>query len=224
MSRGLEFSVNPNVFCLIFSENENDQFVPIGSGCFFMKHNLVLTAKHVVEDRKSPNSNLKIANGLKSGNQLLNVDVTDCWSHPDIDISLLHIQDDQVGQLEVTHPLFPSHYSYTTTNGFAVAGYDAPSSNTDQYSWKIMFHHVKHFNESQRSRTSSNEFCLEFKAPWIHAGYSGAPILGEGGGVIGVVTQAFNAVEESTTNSNKGHARATSVYPVVESFSTPFQN
>lgn len=222
MSNNLSFSVDARVFCTLFSLADCE-WSAIGSGCVFMRRNLVLTAKHVVEDRPSLDSPIRVANGLKDGVELVSVNVTEYWCHPDIDIALLKLTDHGTDRLKVSHPLFPSHFSFNDRVGFAAVGYDRASSDPQSQLWVNKVHHVSKFSTVQRNRASSDEYCIEFDAPWIAGGYSGGPLLSEGGGVIGVIIQVYESVEETGGGKPSGRGRATSIYPAVESFLTPFE-
>lgn len=221
MSRNLSFSVDARTLCVLFSRSDSE-WSAIGSGCIFMRRDLVLTAKHVVTDRPVADSPMRVANGLKIGNELALADVSAYWCHPDIDIALLKLSAPGAVYLDVSHPLYPSHFSLNDTLGCGAVGFDKAESSPEAHRWILKAHHVSSFTAVTRNRASSDEFCLEFEAPWIASGYSGGPLLGEGGGVIGVIIQVFEDVRGSDAGRPKGRCRATSIYPAVESFLTPF--
>jgi|GEM_PF-2904006 len=222
MGKNLSIAVDARVFCTLFSHSDR-VWSAVGSGCIFMRRDLVLTAKHVVEDRPFSDSPMRAVNGSKDGDELISADVTAYWCHPDIDIALLKLTHEGSIRLGGHRPLFPSHFSLNDRLGVAAVGYDRALSNPDAGVWVNKVHHVSEFTSVERNRASSDEFCLEFEAPWVAGGYSGGPLLGEGGGVIGVIIQVYESVEGTGAGRVSGRGRATSIYPALESFLTPFE-
>ncbi len=222
MGNTFSITVDARVFCTLFSHSDRG-WSAIGSGCIFMRRDLVLTAKHVVEDRPSSDSPMRAANGSKDGSEIISADVEAYWCHPDIDIALLKLTPEGASQLGGSRPLYPSHFSLNDRLGVAAVGYDKASSNPDAGLWVNKVHHLSEFTSVERNRTSSDEFCLEFEAPWVAGGYSGGPLIGEGGGVIGVIIQVYESVVGTDAGKPGGRGRATSIYPAVESFLTPFE-
>jgi hypothetical protein len=60
----------------------------------------------------------------------------------------------------------------------------------------MLVNHVPAFTVEVREREGLNEELVVFNAPRSEGGHSGGPIMGEGGGVVGVVIQ--NYVENGT--------------------------
>jgi len=203
------------VFCQIDDDGSHRAF---GSGFFFMKSNLVVTARHVIDDVITSRRPTYIMNGPGRGAKPINR-----WAHPDpgIDLALVQCDDEDLNAPHV--PLFPAGFQHNRSEGAIAIGYCAAKSNAESKSWTIQVNHVQAFAESRRDRGRSTEWVLEFQNDWMAGGFSGGPVLSLGGGVIGVLIQSFGTDTSSNSGVDLRHGRATSILPLLDYFRSPFE-
>jgi Trypsin-like serine proteases, typically periplasmic, contain C-terminal PDZ domain len=180
-----------------------------------MRRDLVLTAKHVLDEAVEEERPIFLVNGSDEG-RLTCASLRKLYSHPEIDLALVQVA---LEDLRIDHPLFPAHFPLNQGQGAIAFGYNRSMSNNATNTWVFSAHEVKAFTPQKRERYfGSIEFVLEFDAPWIEPGFSGGPVITIGGGVVAVLTEG--AIRNGALQSV---GRATSVYPMVESFRSPFE-
>jgi hypothetical protein len=101
-------------------------------------------------------------------------------------------------------------------------GYN-PNTNTET-NVHIEPHHIPVIKIEEHSRCNSDEYVLDFEAPWMVPGNSGGPVLAEGGGVVAIMKEFYEAAESNTSARGTRIGRATSVYPVIDLFFSPFES
>jgi hypothetical protein len=72
----------------------------------------------------------------------------------------------------------------------------------------IEINQILSFDTETRDRAEGREELIVFDAPFAEGGNSGAPVCGEGGGVVGAVIECFQF-------EDKQRARATSLRPLL---------
>lgn len=206
--------------CVFVEMSDDGPGKPFGTGCFFMKRDLVLTAKHVLEDVVREQRPFFIANGSEGG-RLIGATPKLVFSHTDVDLSLVRVSPDG---LQITNPLFPAHFPLNKPTGAMAAGYRRDLSDTAKSSWTLAVHKVADFEAQKWERYSGfKEFVLQFDAPWMEPGCSGGPVITLGGGVVAVLTEGFsNDVSDTTQPALRASGRATSIYPILDLFRSPF--
>jgi S1-C subfamily serine protease len=192
----------------------------LGSGCFFMRRDLILTAKHVLEEVVEQQRPIYVANGSDNG-KLFGARPLSFFSHQDIDLGLVRVSTEG---LQLDHPLYPSHYALHEATGAVGVGYDRTASDNSTNSWQFGVHQISNLDVEERERNSGSvEYSLQFEAPWMQPGCSGGPVITPGGGVAAVLVEGFSVHTESAHETLGGRGRATSIYPMVEAFHSPFE-
>ena len=207
--------------CLFVEKLPHGSNRALGGGCFFMRRDLILTAKHVVEDAVAQQRPIFVANGSENG-KLLAARPRHLYAHPEIDIALVQVSTDD---LHIDHPLYPSHFPLHVETGAVGVGYDRHASDNSANTWVFGVHRIDKFESQKRERYhGSIEYALHFEAPWMESGCSGGPVITSGGGVAAVLIQDFTtASDTSQEDVPKAFGRATSVYPIVDTFRSPFE-
>lgn len=205
--------------CIFIERLADGSNKALGTGCFFMHRDLVLTAKHVLEKAVHERRQLFIANGSDQGN-LFGARPELFLPHPTIDLALVKVSEQY---LNVERPLYPAHFSLNKNSGSIAIGYSKSLSNNAANDWTLLCHHVKSFTVQERERSVSPvEYTLEFESSWITPGCSGGPVITLGGGVVAVLIDAFAECQDTTEAIPKASGRATSVYPIMQYFRSPF--
>lgn len=192
----------------------------LGTGCFFIHRHLVLTAKHVLENVVREQRQIFIANDSNQG-RLSGARPELFFPHPTIDLALVKVSEQD---LNIEHPLYPAHFSLNTASGGIAIGYNKSLSNNLINDWTLSVHSISSFDVQERERSAGPiEYILNFEAPWITPGCSGGPVITLGGGIVAVLTETFTDECQNTTISiPKISGRATSIYPIMEYFRSPF--
>jgi S1-C subfamily serine protease len=205
--------------CVFLEILKDGSSKPFGTGCVFMKRDLVLTARHVLEgiDEQRP---IFIANGSEGG-RLIGANPKLVFSHPDVDLALVRVS---LEELQINYPLFPGHFPLNKRVGAIAFGYRRDLSDASKRSWTLAAHEVADFEPQNWERYSGfKEFVLQFDAPWMEPGCSGGPVITLGGGVVAVLTEAFSSDASDTSQpAVKTSGRATSIYPILDLFRSPF--
>jgi len=213
-------SFDKHSVCVFVEKLSDGSNHALGSGCFFMKRDIVLTAKHVLEEAVENKKPVFIANGSENG-KLFGARPLRFYPHPEIDLALVQVSTEG---LKIDHPFYPSHFALNETTGTVAAGYDRNASDNVNNSWVVGLHRIESFEiERREHRLGSKEYTLHFEAPWIEPGCSGGPVITAGGGVAAVLIQGFANVKDSAETSPKNFGRATSIYPMVDAFHSPFE-
>jgi len=167
----------------------------LGGGCFFMRRDIILTAKHVLVDAVEQQKPLFVANGSDDG-KLFGARPLHFYSHPEIDLALVQVSTDG---LQIDHPLYPSHFALHEATGSVGAGYDRNASNNAANTWCFGIHAITKLNAEKRERKAGSvEYALQFEAPWMEPGCSGGPVITSGGGVAAVLIQSFTTANDTT--------------------------
>lgn len=196
MDKKLTLTIDKNAIETLW-DCEEDR--PIGTGFFFLRSDWMVTAKHITLTDELNKRSLAVV--LKDHCIVKGKIV---FIHPEIDISI--IQFDQTTKCNT--PLFPSYYKFTGANGLISVGY-SPSLKDEDNRPNLFFNRIESFKIEKRGRRSLDEETIVFKAPYIEGGFSGGPILGEGGGVVGIIIENF-------VSENEIYARATSILPLMK--------
>lgn len=211
--------IDRRALCIFVQKMADGSNRAFGSGCFFIRRDIILTAKHVVQDCGHEQSPICVVCGSEEG-RLKGARPIEYWSHAEIDIGLVRVEaNDDLP----TQPLFPAHLDQNRHAGAISLGLKISKSSNLDNSWVAEANHVKLFTVEKRERTGSIEVVMEYEAPFIERGNSGGPLLAMGGGVIAVTTQLFTNVESSDGVKRERMGRATSVYPAVAAFKSPFE-
>lgn len=216
----IEFEIGDGVFC-VFMQHKGGSSRPIGTGSFFLRRDVVLTAKHVVEESNHEQHPLSIR-VISNDGKKIGAKPVEYWSHPHIDIALVRVEAEE-GQLP-DQPLYPAHHSLNARFGAVLVGFSPSSSDPSNLQWVVKAYRVEAYSHEVRERTDSSETVIEFDAPFMEGGNSGGPLLSLGGGVIGVTSGFFSAQQESSVSNGPKRGRATSVYPAIDAFVPPFDH
>jgi Trypsin-like peptidase domain len=189
----LQFTLDENFAALVIDRTA-DQC--IGTAFAFLQPYWAVTAKHVVMQNCALRENLGLL--FKKGTCSCSL----LYAHPTIDLAVL-----LVAGCPCNIPLFPAHHKFAGAGGLVTVGY-RPSKNTKEYGRTIEVNHVATFDTEQRDRPDGREELVIFQADFAEGGHSGGPVLGVGGGVVGVVIEYFD--------SGKGwRVRATAIEPLL---------
>jgi hypothetical protein len=113
------------------------------------------------------------------------------YAHLAVDLAVL-----RVSHSPCRVPMFPAHHGFAGQNGLIVAGY-APSL-TGSKGRSVLVNSIKSFQMETRERTNGNEELVIFQAGLSESGFSGGPVLGSGGGVVGVVIESWESGGRAT--------------------------
>jgi S1-C subfamily serine protease len=193
MATGLAFTIDKNSVGAVTVRQSGRV---LGTAFVFIKPEWVVTAKHVVFEQGSWRENLGLL--FVDGG----VDAHGIYADPNIDLAVLQID----GAL-CQHPLFPAHQAFASQSGLITLGY-RPTLSKEPGRTTIEANQVSSFESERRDRSAGPEEIIRFDAPFSEGGHSGGPVLGTGGGVIGVVIENLKEGERLI-------ARATSIAPIV---------
>ena len=209
-------TIDDRSICLFVEKRPDGTNHALGGGCFFVKPNLVLTAKHVLEGVVEDKRPVFLVNG-SAGGRLTGARPLRFFPHATVDLALVEVSNESERPVR---PLYPAHHSLNATGGFAAIGYDRDLSCNATNSWVLKVERVASFREEVRTRTNAPvEYILNFTAPWMKPGYSGGPVIASGGGVAAVLIQQYC---DAADDAPMSEGRATAVYPIVDLFRTPF--
>lgn len=177
MTPQLKFTVDNNFVGLVVDQAANR---PIGTAFTFLQPHWAVTAKHVVMLNGVARQNLHVlfAEGVSCPAQVLHV-------HPVVDLAVLSVPGSPCKV-----PLFPAHHKFAGSDGLIAAGY-TPSKTVEQHGLTIVVNNVPVFVMEQRERPEGVEELVVFEVDFAESGHSGGPVLGLGGGVVGVVIELF---------------------------------
>lgn len=192
----MNFKLDGCQICIVHDMTEHK---PLGTGFIFLRNDWIVTAAHVVMEQGLPRKKLYVS---FASPRFALVEVEAC--HFENDIAILKIQ----GTSPCTMPLFPGNEPLSGAQGLIYAGYSP--SQSDLLSKKIIVSHVSIYNKEIRER-DGNELILEFESSDVEGGYSGGPIFGNGGVILGILIQHFTPEERK----GKKLARATSINNVL---------
>jgi len=180
----MEISIDWASICIVGSRDLKQN---IGTGYVFIKNNTIVTAKHVVVDDVNGDIRANLVAQFYGG---VTLPLTLWATHRRNDIAILKTE----GECPCTRPLMPSHESIVGVKGMFYAGY-SPSKSADGIP-TINISSIHNYNTHQVERADEkDEIILEFPANYIEPGFSGGPILAEGGSVVGIITQMFSENE-----------------------------
>jgi hypothetical protein len=171
----------------------------LGTGFVLLRPNWIVTAKHVVMLNGLPRTEIAIL--VEAGRLRARVHAV----HPEVDLAVLELLEPAVCKT----PLFPSYAGFTGSNGMLSLGYSPTlSKQSSPGAGVVNGYPIASYETVVRERSGGNEEVITFKAPASEGGNSGSPVLGNGGGVVGVVIENF--IENGVTL-----ARATSLVPLL---------
>lgn len=185
---------------------------PLASGFYFLRSDLVVTAKHVYTECRKSAGPLFVMNSHSCGDGSHLAIIETAWAHPHFDLALLRISLEH--SPPDVRPLFPAHATLNQNAGYVAAGHKPSISlvTPEEAVLRTELNFVDSIRTYERERSDCEpETVIEFDAPFIEPGNSGGPLLATGGGVVGVIT--------SVTANKIG--RATSVLPLLKMFSPP---
>lgn len=198
-SRGAHMRLNTHQICII--RDSNRPIPGLGTGSLFFKKDWILTAKHVVIEDGMPRENLVVS----FSNDPISYPVRVSAIHVEIDIAILSIEDSPCN-----FPLFPGYENLNSASQMICMGYTPSRGET------INATAVRNYEIGERERTTT-ETILEFNSNQYEGGSSGGPIFGNGGGIIGVLINLSETLE-----NGKKLVRATSVLNLVEQINIAF--
>lgn len=190
----LTFTIDRGAVVLVW---DNSLHKPIGTGFALLRPDWIVTAKHVVIHQGLPRNSLSVQYA-RGGFAKARVHIV----HPEIDVALIQVDDARLCEV----PLFPSYEGHVGGNGLLAVGYK-PSLNHENH-FGVEVNLITDFTMEHRCRSSSDEDVIVFDAPFIERGHSGGPLLGEGGGVVGLVLETFDG-------PSCQRARATSIRSLI---------
>ena len=171
---------------------------PRGTGFFFLQRSLFVTAAHVVVENGEPREKLGL---MQPGDPMASVR----FVHPNRDLAVLDVKG---GVCQV--PLFPGHEKLVGSTRLICCGY-SPSRSTET-TFPVVASPISRYDREIRTRDSGEEDLIVFEAPEAERGYSGGPLIGDGGTVVGAVIQDFES-------DQKRYCRATSIHPLLDHLS-----
>jgi len=195
------FKLNIYQLCVICDANEKSP--RLGTGFSFLRRNWIVTAAHVVVDEGLPRTDLYAIFASVADK----VDLKVIAVHKESDLAILEITSEEN---PCSLPLYPGYEDFSTSQGLVTCGFN-PSQNG------IVVNLLKTFSRHKRERDRT-ETVLEFEGINIEGGSSGGPIFGDGGVVLGVMTNLFSMEEEP----NKNFARAVSIKSLMDAISMDF--
>ena len=195
------FKLNTYQVCIICDADESKP--KLGTGFSFLRRDWIVTAAHVVINHGLPRENLY---GIFS-NAIIKVQLKVIAIHKESDLAVLQI----TSQLNpCTLPLYPGYEDMSTSKGLVNCGF-VPSRNA------LVMNLVRSFSRYDREREKT-ETVLEFDGTNIEGGSSGGPIFGDGGVVLGVMTNLFPLEDQP----NKKFARAVSIRSLMDAITMNF--
>jgi hypothetical protein len=192
---GFSFSIDRNAIQLVW---DGDLKRPIGTSFSFLRPDWVVTAKHVVIESGFPRRNILV----NFQGTFHDARVYVC--HPEIDVAVLRVANPSPCET----PLFPSYARFTGRKGLVSAGFAPSLTEKAGTNLTVNVSKVNEFQIERRDRSASNEEVIFFPSACVEPGHSGGPMFGEGGGVVGVIIEAF-------TKNNVSYGRATSILSLL---------
>lgn len=197
--------IKPHQICIICDEEETS---PLATGFLFMKKNWMVTAKHVVI--KDGLARQKIyAIFVSTTKEIIYAKLKVIAIHDESDIAILEILDNLN---EFTHPLYPGHEELSSKKGLIYCGYDSSFKS-------LRMEYVDNFVRDSRFR-NHEEIIIEFSSNHVTGGYSGGPIFGDGGVVLGLMINEFY----DSQSPDKKFARAISINTLMQAIKIDIQN
>jgi hypothetical protein len=190
--------LNKNQVCIIC---DSDESVPeLGTGFLFMKKDWIVTAAHVVMEYGLPRKNL-YAEFVPNIQEKVFVNLKVLAIHEECDVAVLQITNTDN---PCTKPLYPGHEELSSSKGIIYCGFESSDGN-------LRVEITEQFSRDSRYR-NHEEVILEFPSTNVTGGYSGGPIFGDGGVILGLMINQFSNEEEP----EKKFARAISINTVMD--------
>jgi hypothetical protein len=179
---------------------------PIGTGFSFLRPDWIVTARHIIEISGFPRQHLK-AEFIRSwptdpGGPTLDAEVY-AW-HPELDVAVLRVTEPNPCEM----PLLPSYVRFTGQEGLYSIGYRPSLTVQSNPGYCAEVNLVQKWEIERRTRKSVEEAIL-FPSEYVEGGHSGGPLLGLGGGVVGIVVEAIQSMGEP-------YARGTSILSLLD--------
>ena len=185
----------------VFIICDSDESVhELGTGFQFLKKNWIVTASHVVFEDKLPRQNL-YAQFVNSENNIHYAKLKIIAEHIECDIAILEFCNEEKPLLK---PLFPGYEDFQSAKGLVYCGYDSSIPG-------LRIEHVDNFSTIPRLR-EYEEIVLEFPSTHVTGGFSGGPIFGDGGVVLGIMVNQFSNQNEP----EKSFCRAISIKTLMD--------
>jgi Trypsin-like peptidase domain len=198
-----------NSVCILYRITQEGVRRGIGTGFFFMDDNIVATSRHIMEDH----ANAQWPYGLlfRPSQSSEGSWAVECGYHIEQDLALV--------KLERRYPVIPFKPCHGTTSGFTYIGYD-PSTES------MVVERVPTFFPSlPREGKHSITHFFEWNGI-LRPGNSGGPLIGDDGGVAGILTGVANFVEQagvsnqfersSAATPHSGRCRAVFCGPLMD--------
>lgn len=196
----MNIQLDPNSICIFYKITQDGARRPFGTGFFFMENDLVVTARHIMEDHANAREPYAL---VVRPSQLAEGCLTDqCVYHIEQDLALV--------KLERAFPVTPLRPCMQTDGGFVLIGYDPPTE-------AMIVRSVPTFwTPDPREGKHSTTFFFEWEGP-VNPGNSGGPLIGSDGGVAGVLSGISRHVEDSEPVARAGgRARAVFIGPLLD--------
>lgn len=184
MGTSLQFTIDSKAIGAVI---DRDKKLPIGTAFAFVRPHWFVTAKHVIFRNDGTRRDVD----LQSIQETITQPAELLYAHPTVDLAVLRIS-----QSACRVPLFPAHHGFAGQNGLIVAGY-APSRALGN-ARSVLVNRIESFQMETRERTTGNEEVVIFQVGLTESGSSGGPVLGSGGGVVGVVIEAWESGGRAT--------------------------
>ncbi len=200
---GVSARIDQRAFCVTGFE-ERGTWRGKGTGFCFLRRNWIVTAKHNVFDKDGLARNgLAAAFGDEHG--LWTIPFRSVFVYQDLDVALLELVQD----CPCEHPLMPAHWSLRKSCMAICGGFDPPLSDVTLQHMTINLTAIRHIQLDELEREFV-EMSLTFKNDEVKPGFSGAPLLIDGGGVVGVLYRI-----ETDEEAGVAHVRATAIDPLL---------
>lgn len=197
------FTLTGYQICIICDATEKKK--GLGTGFLFMRKDWIVTAAHVVQVDGQKRDNL-FAQFPNHINNLLQLKVVAI--HKENDIAILQIIGDDN---PCRQPLYPGYDELSVSKGLICCGYTPSKGKTISISMAYVY--SKDFRQREEIET-----VIEFESVTVEGGFSGGPIFGDGGVVVGIMINLFSM----ETEPNKTFARATSIQNLTKAITINF--
>jgi len=174
----MKASFDGNAIALILGELDGNT-KRLGTAFCFLKAGWFVTAKHVVIDDTTNLVRQNLIISSQAGDKPMKLGFPKViFAHDYHDIAMIDVGGDYCKR-----PFFPAHHEFAAKKGFFRIGYNPTQNSMD-------VERINKFNIETRERKNENETLFTFRDPKAVGGNSGGPLICNGGGVIGLITEA----------------------------------